>query len=112
MKKKDENFLERKPYRQDHLTWSKDQDGMVVLEIENTGFFNRIAQRCLNKPKTSFVHLDALGSFIWTRLDREKTIVDLGKELEMKFGKEAQPLYERLAKYLQILHSYGFVQWN
>ena len=32
--------------------------------------------------------------------------------LKEKFGEKAEPLYPRLAKYFQILDSYGFVQWN
>ena len=33
-------------------------------------------------------------------------------ELEEKFGEKANPLYERLAKYFQILESYHFIDWN
>jgi len=32
--------------------------------------------------------------------------------LEEEFGEKAYPLYERIAKYFQILESYGFITWN
>ena len=41
----------------------------------------------------------------------QKDITEIGKLVEEKFGETAHPLYERLAKYFQILDSYGFVEW-
>ena len=107
-----ENYLERKPRRRDGLNWSSDDAGMVTLEIENKGVMNRIAQTLLRKPRVSFVHLDETGSFLWPLLDGEKDLCALGEELEARFGEKAHPLYERLAKFCQILDSYGFITWN
>ena len=116
MKKKkniiSENYLEHKPKRADSIGWSTDNDGKVTLEIENKGVFNSIAQKLFKKPKISYVHLDETGSFIWPLIDGEKNIIDLGKLVEEEFGEKANPLYERLAKYFQILDSYGFITWN
>ncbi len=115
MKKKNvisQNYLEKKPMRPEGLNWTKDENGIVTLEIENTGAFNRIAQKLLKKPKISYVHLDEMGSFLWPLIDGEKTITELGEYVKKKFGEKANPLYERLAKYFQILDSYGFVKWN
>lgn len=112
MKKKYENYLERKPCRPETLSWSMNKENLVILEVENKGFFHRVAQRCFKKPKVSFIHLDEMGSFLWPLMDGTKTILDLGKEVDQKFGEQAHPLYERLAKYLQILDSYGFIEWK
>lgn len=106
-----ENYLERKPMRKKELGW-KTEKGIVTLEIENRGVFNRVAQKLLKKPKISYVHLDEMGSFIWPIIDGEKTIAELGKDVDAHFGEKAHPLYERLAKYFQILDSYGFIAWN
>ena len=110
--KKNENYLERIPKRPDKIKWSTDEEGIVTLDIENTGFFNLVAQKFFKKPKVSYVHLDKMGSFIWPLLDGEKDIVALGVLVKEHFGEEAEPLYERLAKYLQILDSYSFVEWK
>ena len=88
-----------------------DESGLVTLEIENKGAFNRIAQKLLKKPKVSYIHLDEMGSFIWPLMDGKMDITEIGKFVEEKFGEAANPLYERLAKYFQILDSYGFVEW-
>lgn len=110
--KKNENYLERRPKRPETLSWKKDDSGMVTFEIENKGFMNRIAQKFFHKPKISYIHLDELGSFLWQQIDGEKTLIELGKEVEERFGETANPLYERLAKYVQILDSYHFIAWN
>lgn len=107
-----ENYLERKPARPEGISWSADENGIVTLDIENTGAFNRIAQKLLKKPKVTHIHLDEIGSFVWPLLDGEKNIIELGKEVENHFGEKANPLYERLAKYFQILDSYHFVEWK
>lgn len=104
------NYLERIPCRPSHIKW-RAVDDIVTLEIENKGFMNRLAQKLFKKPKVSYIHLEKIGSFAWQIMDGEKTIIDLGKEVEAKFGEEAYPLYERLAKYFQILDSYGFINW-
>jgi len=101
--------LERRPKRSDKLSWTADEAGIVTLAIENKGLMNRIAQKFFKKPKISYIHLDELGSFLWQRLDGTKTLLDLGKEVEEQFGDKANPLYERLAKYVQILDSYHFI---
>ena len=113
MKKKnviEQNYLEKIPFRNPMIGWSADENGNVSLEIENTGFFNRIAQKLFKKPKVSYVHLDEMGSFIWL-LDGEMNIIEIGEKVDEHFGEKAHPLYERLAKYFQILESYAFVIW-
>lgn len=112
MKNNNENFLDNKPIRNENIGWSTDDNGIVTLEIENKGVFNRIAQKLFKKPKISYVHLDEMGSFVWPVIDGEKDITELGKLVDEHFGEKAHPLYERLAKYFQILHSYGFIKWN
>ena len=107
-----QNYLERIPCRPAALKWSTGDDGLITLEIENTGWVNRLVQKFFDRPKVSYVHLDELGSFIWPLLDGEKTIIDLGTLVEERFGEAAHPLYERLARYFQILDSYHFIEWG
>ena len=110
--KKTENYLERCPMRTEQIQWSVDESGLVTLDIENTGFFNRVAQKFFGRPKVSHIHLDGIGSFVWPLLDGEKDIIALGILVREHFGDEAEPLYERLAKYFQILDSYSFILWK
>ena len=116
MKKKkiviSENYLERIPARAEGLTWKANSEGMVTLEIQNTGWANRLAQVLLGRPKVSYIHLDELGSFVWPLMDGKTSITELGKLVDAAFGEKAHPLYERLAQHFRILDSYHFIEWK
>lgn len=107
-----ENFLEFIPLCNSAIGWKTDDGGIVTLEIENKGVFNRIAQKLFKKPKISFVHLDEMGSFVWPLIDGKKNIFVIGEAVREHFGNKAEPLYERLSKYFKILESYGFIKFN
>ena len=110
--KRSENYLERKPVRNEAIPWSIDDKGLVTLQVENKGWVNRLAQKLFHRPKFTQVHLDKNGSFVWPLLDGEKNIIELGEAVREHFGDKAEPLYERLAKYFQILDSYQFIEWK
>ncbi len=105
-----ENYLDKIPRHTPYLNWTSDENGLVILEQENRGAVNKLAQILIKKPKISYIHLDSLGSFIWLAVDGEKNIYHIGKEVSEHFGEQAEPLYERLTKYFDILKNYGFVE--
>lgn len=107
-----ENYLERKPLRNGKLTWKRDNDNKIVILIENKGIFNRVAQKLFKKPSVTYIHLDDMGSFIWPLIDGKRNIIELGVLVDEHFGEKAKPLYERLAKFFQILEHYKFIKWD
>ncbi len=105
-----ENLLDKIPVTNPDINFKTEDNGLITLEIENKGAFNRIAQKLLKKPKVSYIHLDEMGSFIWSIIDGYSSITALGKKVKEHFGDAAEPLYERLAKYCKILESYQFIE--
>lgn len=108
-RKLNENYLDNKPLRNPEFKYTTDDKGGVTIEVENKGLMNRIFQIFFKKPKISYIHLDEMGSFIWEYLNGEMTITRLGELVREHFGEKAEPLYERLAKYIQILENCNFV---
>ena len=106
------NYLEKIPVRTESIGWKADENGIVTLEIENKGFFNTLAQKLFRKPKTSYIHLDTNGSFVWPLIDGEKDISEIGVLVKEHFGEECEPLYERLIKFFEILKSYNFINFK
>ena len=104
-----QNYLLYIPSKSKKIGYSADQNGIVTIEKENTGFVNKLAQKVFKKPKISYIHLDEFGSFVWLQINGETDIETIGKSVHEHFGDKAEPLYPRLAKYFQILESYGFV---
>ena len=107
-----QNYLERIPARAAGIDWKTDESGIVTLEVPNTGWANRVAQKLFRRPKVSYIHLDELGSFVWPLIDGEKNIIELGVLVKEQFGEKAEPLYPRIAKFFEILKSYGFVSFQ
>lgn len=107
-----QNYLEKIPVRTEGIEWSKDENGVITLEVVNKGVFNFIAQKLFKRPKISYIHLDEMGSFVWPHIDGEKDILGIGKLVEEEFGEKANPLYERLAMFFRVLESYKFIGWK
>ena len=110
MKKQKENYLEKIPVLPS-MKWTTEEN-IVTIQKENNGFFDKIAQKFFKRPKISYIHLDEYGSFVWQIVDGEKNIIKLGIDVKNHFGEKSEPLYPRLAKFFQILDSYGFIDWK
>lgn len=106
-----QNYLENVPVKKEGLKWEQDEKGLVTLYVHNTGIMNKIAQKLFKKPEYTQVHLDENGSFVWPLIDGESDIIQLGEKVKEHFGEKAEPLYPRLAKFFQVLASYGFVKF-
>ena len=104
--------LERIPIISEKLSFRQDKRGFITIDKENKGFFAKIAQKMLHKPKVSHIHLDEMGSFIWKSIDGEKTVGQISENLEEKYGDRANPLYERTSRYFNNLYGYGFIKWK
>ena len=90
--KKQDNFLEYIPKIKEGISWKPEQ-GHVIIDMENKGLANRIAQICFGRPKVSHITLEELGSFIWQQIDGEKSILQIGELVQEAFGEKAEPLY-------------------
>lgn len=108
--KQKDNYLERVYERSEKYTWTKDDSGNVTIEVENRGFFNKVMQLLLKKPKTSYVHLDELGSFVWQSIDGKRSIFEIGQLVAEHFGESANPLYERLVEFFSMLERGSFIK--
>ena len=111
-KNKENNFLDYIPVRVDKYGWEADENGEVNILVENTGVFNRIAQKLLKKPRITKVHLQGIGSFVWPLMDGKRSIYDIGELVKEHYGEEAQPLYPRLVEYTRLLKACGFIEYK
>ena len=103
------NYLDYVPAVTPGLKFETDLSGSVTIFMENKGFFNFIAQKIFNKPRISQIHLDEMGNFIFPLINGSRSIYDIGKAVKEHFGDKAEPLYERLIKYLKTMEECGFI---
>jgi len=106
-----DNYLDKIPVRNGDFAWTEN-NGLVTVQQENTGVYNTLAQKFFKSPRVSNVDLDKFGSFVWLQIDGERSIYEIGVLVKAKFGKDAEPLYERLAKYFYTLENVHFVSYK
>lgn len=103
--KKDENYLDYIPAVSTKNSWDADAEGNVTIHMVHRGFYAWIAQKVFHRPRVSHIDLDEMGSFIFPLIDGERTVGQIAQLVRERFGADAEPLYERLAKYMQILRN-------
>ena len=108
--KKEENYLDYIPEKPESLKWKEKEDGIIRIIIDRDSLFERIVRKLFFTPESYKVDLDRLGSFIWKKIDGKRSLYDIGELLKDEFGDEAEPLYERLIQYMNILKNNKFIK--
>lgn len=106
------NYVDKIPMICEDKTWRLREDGLVEVTIENTGFYNRLAQKLFKKPRFSYIKLEGYGSFVWQQIDGQKTIYEIGQNLAVEYEAAGNQLYERLCVYFETLHRNGFISFR
>ena len=109
MSRKKKNFMDFIPVCNPAYTWDADKKGNVTVHVVNKGFYNRIAQKVFKRPQVSHIALDKYGSFVWQQMDGKRNVYEISKLVSDRFGKEAEPIVERLVRYIQILYQNKFI---
>ena len=107
---KSENYLDYVFGLPEGLIYSCSDNGTVVVDMENRGFTNKVAQKFFKQPKVSHITLEGMGSFIFLCVDGKRSVYDIGQLVHEKYREEAEPLYERLCIYMKKLEEVGFVR--
>jgi len=105
------NLLELIPVQ--NIDWKKEENGLIVLlkpKFKHT-FFKKYILPHLKNPYYK-VKLDSVGSFIWELCDGRLTVKEAAQSLKDKFGDNVEPLYDRLALFLQSLEKHHFITYK
>lgn len=108
-KKKNNNYLDFIPIMNPKNDWSQDEQGIVTIHMVHRGFYAAIAQKFFHSPRVSHIKLDEYGSFLWKEIDGKRTVGQLAQRMKEQFGQQAEPLYDRLVHYMQILRNNQFI---
>ena len=109
VKIKDRNYLEQIPVKNPEFPWKENEQGIVTVDMVHKGLFDKLAQKLWITPKVSHIKLDRFGSFVWKQMDGNRNIIAIGALVREEFGDQAEPLYERLAKFVKMLRDNRFV---
>ncbi|MDK2919061.1 MAG: hypothetical protein PWQ37_1794 [Candidatus Petromonas sp.] len=107
--KKDDNFLELVPVKKESQEWKINEEGLVQIIIPRDGVLDKIVRVFFKTPKVMKIDLDELGSFVWESIDGKKNVREIAQLIKDEFGEKAEPLYERLGTYINILRNNKFI---
>lgn len=102
------NLLELIPIK--NIEWEKNEDGLIILlkpKFKHPFFKKHILPR-LKYPFYK-INLDDVGSFVWEWCDGKKNVEEIAQGLKEEFGEKVEPLYDRLALFLQNLEKNHFI---
>ncbi len=109
-KSKKQNYLEFVPVKNPEVEFKTNEDGVVVLFKEWTGFYHKIAQKFFHKPRVSQIKMDEYGSFVWNAVDGKSNVYDVALKTEKAYP-DMEKALSRVIKFLEILHDNGFITW-
>jgi len=85
--------------------WEINQESQLVI-IKKPKFENEFLKKhILSRMRRPYfrINLDAYGSFVWKNIDGHTTVYEIGSRLKTVFGESIEPVYERLAIFIQTL---------
>ncbi|WP_250675331.1 PqqD family peptide modification chaperone [Paraclostridium ghonii] len=87
--------------KSENVEYEVSEDGVVtILEKQNHKIQNFFRKLKFKIPMYKKMELDKYGSYIFLQIDGKKSVKEIGENLELKYGEEIHPIYERLLLFL------------
>jgi|LGOV01.1.fsa_nt_gb hypothetical protein len=108
-KKESKNFLDFIPVKVEKIETNLKADGFVDLIIPRDGFLDRTVRKIAKTPDKKVISLDLLGSSVWKAIDNYRNVGDIAMVIKEEFGEDADPLYDRLLPFINLLNNNEFI---
>ncbi|MDI6802953.1 MAG: PqqD family protein [Bacteroidota bacterium] len=105
------NILDLIPIRMFEYEVQEDEKVTLLIPKFRDKFLGKYLQPYI-KRKFYKVKLDKYGSFVWRQCDGRTTVNEIAERLRQKYGAEAEPAVERVAKFIQHLYRGDCVTFN
>ncbi|MDP2207382.1 MAG: PqqD family protein [Bacteroidota bacterium] len=105
------NILDLIPIRMFEFEVQEDEKVTLLIPKFRDKILGKYLQPVIKK-KFYKVKLDSLGSFVWTQCDGRTTVNEIAERLRQKFGAEAEPAVDRVAKFIQHLYRGDCVKFS
>ena len=105
------NLLDLIPVRK--IEWEKKEEELVELlkpKFKHP-FLKKHLLPYIKRPHYR-IKLDSVGSFIWDLCNGNLSVKEIAKSLKAEFGDKVEPLYDRLALFLQSLEKNRFIEFK
>ena len=102
------NFMDSVFVPSEKISWNQ-KDGSVILDIPNTGFFNKQAQAFFHKPKIRHITWDKYGSTLWLLLDGKNSVFDVVNAMKKAFPQEQDRMLDRVVTFFYTLQTNKYI---
>lgn len=103
------NYMYMIPVQSKERPWKKSENGMVVIDMENKGFYYFISQKFFKKPRISHISLDKYGTVVWQNINGENTVGDIVEIMKQEFSDEQERMLDRVVTYMATLQTHKFI---
>lgn len=106
-----QNYLDYIPKKTDKIQWRELDNRLIQIIKPRNSLLDKVVRKLFFTPDKFVIDLDEIGSFIWKQIDGERSIYEISQLVKEEFGEDAEPLYERLIQYMNVLKNNGFVKF-
>lgn len=103
------NLLDMIPRRSPAFPWRVSEAGTVEIIVPRNGLLERLVRKIAKTPAALTVDLDDFGTFVWQAIDGQRNTQAIGLLVQEAFGEKAEPLYDRLGLFMQLLRNNRFI---
>lgn len=90
----------------ENIEYMVDKNGIVtLLEKQDHKIQCFLRKLKIKIPLYKKIELDEYCSYVFTMLNGEITVEEIGKNLESKYGEKIHPLYERLLLFINYIYT-------
>lgn len=96
-----------------HRVAYREVDGKIILldpKFKNHFLKKHLLPRMKNPYMK--IHLDEFGSWVWKHINNKNTVFKIGDILKEEYGKDVEPVYERLGLFINMLAQRCFISIN
>lgn len=105
-----EIILKSKPIKNPLVKSERKNDRIIILEITYPETSPSLFSGFIKKQRKKRIELDEIGSYVWTLIDGNNTVLDIQKKLVEKYKLHPQEARISLMAFLQSLMSRGLIQ--
>ncbi|MBQ3584679.1 MAG: PqqD family protein [Lachnospiraceae bacterium] len=105
------NYFDLIPIINMENTWEINEQNVVVIQVQKKGFLNRMAVRFFNRSDKVEIELDGYGSFVWQKINGQKSISEIVEEISKELGEEIELAAKRAAMFFEMLRMHRLIQF-
>lgn len=109
-KNRDEEFLKYKPIIIHNDFYIEDDN--VIIFIKRKDKWSLFLNWLTKKERTKYIHLDKIGSYFWNSCDKDQSIDEIIKKMEIQFHDSYDSMKNRVSRFATHLYKENLITFK